>query len=101
MDAYRTGGQRSAEARTRELLRVVIDNGPLVGQYLAAQDRREWAMAAVLPTVTRPTASRNRAAAMRWLGTQLVAIGQRLQGVLPVGQVIGGHAAAAEPGTAS
>ena len=96
MDTYRTRGQQTAEARTNELLRTIVDGGPLADAYLAAQARREWAVAAV-----PPTASRDLAAAGRWLGTRLIAIGQRLKGAHPVGRAIGGPAAAAEPGTAS
>ena len=101
MDTYRTRGQRTAEARTNELLRTIVDGGPLADAYLATQARREWAMAAVRPTVARRTTSRDLAAAGRWLGTRLGAIGQRLQGAHPVGRAIGSRAAAAEPGTAS
>ena len=101
MDAYRTRGRRTAEARTNELLRTIVDGGPLADAYLATQARREWAMAAVRPTVARRTAGRDLAAARRRLGSGLAAVGQRLQGAHSVGRAIGGRAAAAEPGTAS
>ena len=101
MDVYGTWGRRTAEARTGELLRIVTNGGPLAGQYLAAEDTRAWVMAAVRPTVARPTASRDLAEARRWLGTRLVAIGQRLQRAHPVGQAIGGRTAAAESSIAS
>ena len=84
-----------------ELHRAVSGCGPLVGGYLAAEERREWALAAVRPTVRRPGIRLDLAGTRRWLGTRLVAVGQRLQGAHPVGQAIGSPAAAVEPGTAS
>ena len=81
MDGYRVQGHRTAEARTRELMRAVRDMGPLAGEYVARQDTRQWAMATARPPSAAPgTGTRIAQAARGRVGAALVSFGQRLQG---------------------
>ncbi len=101
MDGYRIQGQRTAEARTRDLMWTIVEAGPVADAYLAAQTRREWAMAAVESTVGESAASAFWSRGRRWLGTLLVMTGQRLQDTELVGQTVTGPVPAVEPGSAS
>ena len=72
-------GTRDYAARRRELLGVAADLGALSGLYLARQEARERAVAAVGPTARRPSAYRAASAGGRRIGLLLAAIGRRLR----------------------
>lgn len=78
----------------REIMRCVVDSGPMSGQHLAMLERQKWARAvcehqATLkanPVVTpespeeRQRPQKAQARFSHWLGAKLISAGHRLEG---------------------
>lgn len=76
----------------QEIMRCVVDSGPVAGQHLAALERQKWALAAAErhralkehPAVaaphltTRPAPNATQVRLSRWLGSRLISMGHRL-----------------------
>jgi hypothetical protein len=78
----------------QEIMRCVVDAGPVAGQHLAALGRQRWALAAaerhrvlkehpaVAPSrpAERPTPQGAQVRLSHWLGSKLISAGLRLTG---------------------
>ena len=85
MGVYVEGRSRSAEDQIWERIDRMRDAGPLADYYLAARERRAWAMSTAHPAAARTAMATEFATAIRrWIGTCLIAVGQRLEGTSPV-----------------
>lgn len=78
----------------QEIMRCIVDGGPVAGQHLAALDRQKSALAAAerhralkehpagaaTRLTERPTPNGAQLRLSRWLGARLISVGLRLTG---------------------
>ncbi len=84
MGVYFDGRSRTAEDQIWDHIDRMRDAGPVADYYLAAHERRAWAIA--MGRSARSGTSRTAVTATacrRWIGTHLIAVGHRLEGHRP------------------
>ena len=85
MGVYFAGRSGPAEDQIWDHIDRMRDAGPVADSYLAAHERRAWAIET--GRSTPPETGISAATAMacrRWIGTRLIAVGHRLAGTAPV-----------------
>ena len=84
MSVYVNSRSRSAEDQIWEHLDRMRDAGPVADFYLAAHERRAWAIATT-PAARSGTSftAVTTTTCWRWIGTRLRAVGRRLEGTSP------------------
>ena len=89
MGVYFEGRPRSAEEQIWDHIDRMRDAGPVADYYLAAHERRVWAIG-----TGRSTRSGNGISAVtatacrRWIGTGLIAVGRWLEETAPIQTVV-------------
>lgn len=85
MGVYFAERSRSAEDQIWDHIDRMRDAGPVADYYLAAHERRAWAVGTGrAATVGTSMTAMIATACRRWIGTCLIAAGQRLEGTSPI-----------------
>jgi hypothetical protein len=85
MGVYFAGSSRSAEDQIWDHIDRMRDAGPVADYYLAAHERRVWALGTGRSATSGTGISAVTAAACRrWIGTRLVAVSRWIQVTAPV-----------------